>query len=62
MASQKVIHHFHYVECVTLKREGCNFYFFIFFLTLQEEGWLTGVVLSSGVKGVFPANFTRPLT
>ncbi|XP_075231150.1 amphiphysin isoform X2 [Lycorma delicatula] len=27
----------------------------------QEEGWLMGVKESSGEKGMFPANFTRPL-
>jgi hypothetical protein len=28
---------------------------------LQEEGWLMGVKEGSGEKGMFPANFTRPL-
>uniref|UniRef100_A0A1B6LLS3 Uncharacterized protein n=1 Tax=Graphocephala atropunctata TaxID=36148 RepID=A0A1B6LLS3_9HEMI len=27
----------------------------------QEEGWLMGLKESSGEKGMFPANFTRPL-
>ncbi|KAK7586214.1 hypothetical protein V9T40_004090 [Parthenolecanium corni] len=27
----------------------------------QEEGWLMGVKESNGEKGMFPANFTRPL-
>lgn len=27
----------------------------------QEEGWLMGVKEGSGEKGMFPANFTRPL-
>ncbi|GAB6031948.1 hypothetical protein CHUAL_010332 [Chamberlinius hualienensis] len=27
----------------------------------QEEGWLMGVVESSQLKGLFPANFTRPI-
>ncbi|XP_072155557.1 myc box-dependent-interacting protein 1 isoform X1 [Bemisia tabaci] len=27
----------------------------------QEEGWLMGIKESSGEKGMFPANFTRPL-
>jgi amphiphysin len=27
----------------------------------QEEGWLMGVKESSGQKGMFPANFTRPI-
>jgi len=27
----------------------------------QEEGWLTGVKQSTGQKGLFPANFTRPM-
>jgi len=27
----------------------------------QEEGWLMGVKESSGQKGLFPANFTRPV-
>lgn len=27
----------------------------------QEEGWLMGVKENSGEKGMFPANFTRPL-
>jgi len=27
----------------------------------QEEGWLTGVSQSTGKKGLFPANFTRPM-
>jgi hypothetical protein len=30
-------------------------------LLLQEEGWLMGVKEGSGEKGMFPANFTRPL-
>ncbi|CAN7984558.1 unnamed protein product, partial [Ixodes hexagonus] len=27
----------------------------------QEEGWLMGIKESSGEKGLFPANFTRPI-
>ena len=27
----------------------------------QEEGWLLGVKESTGEKGLFPANFTRPI-
>merc|ERR1712001_724435 len=27
----------------------------------QEEGWLMGVLSSTGQKGLFPANFTRPI-
>jgi len=27
----------------------------------QEEGWLTGMKQSTGQKGLFPANFTRPM-
>lgn len=27
----------------------------------QEEGWLMGVKESDGQKGLFPANFTRPI-
>ncbi|CAG0924332.1 unnamed protein product [Notodromas monacha] len=27
----------------------------------QEEGWLMGVKESTGEKGLFPANFTRPI-
>lgn len=27
----------------------------------QEEGWLMGVKISNGHKGMFPANFTRPI-
>lgn len=27
----------------------------------QEEGWLMGVREESGEKGLFPANFTRPI-
>lgn len=27
----------------------------------QEEGWLMGVMESTGQKGMFPANFTRPM-
>jgi len=27
----------------------------------QEEGWLMGVRTSTGQKGLFPANFTRPI-
>ncbi|TRY69323.1 hypothetical protein TCAL_03233 [Tigriopus californicus] len=27
----------------------------------QEEGWLTGIKESTGEKGMFPANFTRPI-
>jgi amphiphysin len=28
---------------------------------MQEEGWLMGVKEGTGEKGMFPANFTRPL-
>ena len=28
---------------------------------LQEEGWLMGVKDSTGQKGLFPANFTKPI-
>lgn len=31
------------------------------FLLFQEEGWLMGVKETTGEKGMFPANFTRPL-
>merc|ERR1712038_562275 len=27
----------------------------------QEEGWLMGIKESNGQKGMFPANFTRPM-
>ena len=27
----------------------------------QEEGWLMGIRESNGQKGMFPANFTRPI-
>lgn len=27
----------------------------------QEEGWLMGIKESSNEKGLFPANFTRPI-
>ncbi|GFW13565.1 uncharacterized protein TNCV_1210311 [Trichonephila clavipes] len=27
----------------------------------QEEGWLMGLKESTGEKGLFPANFTRPI-
>jgi amphiphysin len=27
----------------------------------QEEGWLMGIKQSTGQKGMFPANFTRPI-
>jgi len=27
----------------------------------QEEGWLMGVKDSTGQKGLFPANFTKPI-
>ena len=29
--------------------------------TLQEEGWLMGIKEANGQKGMFPANFTRPM-
>jgi hypothetical protein len=42
-----------------------TFYIIVIFddtvLLLQEEGWLMGVKEGSGEKGMFPANFTRPL-
>lgn len=28
---------------------------------LLDDGWLLGVKQSDGVRGVFPANFTKPL-
>ena len=33
-------------------------YIYIFF---QEEGWLMGYKDATGQKGMFPANFTRPI-
>ena len=36
-----------------------EFRFFLFLI--QEEGWLMGVMESTGQKGMFPANFTRPM-
>jgi len=27
----------------------------------QEEGWLMGIKETTGEKGLFPANFTRPI-
>ena len=27
----------------------------------QEEGWLMGMKESTGQKGLFPANFTKPI-
>jgi hypothetical protein len=27
----------------------------------QEEGWLMGIKETTGEKGMFPANFTRPM-
>jgi len=27
----------------------------------QEEGWLMGIKEATGQKGMFPANFTRPI-
>jgi hypothetical protein len=30
-------------------------------LFLQEEGWLMGMKSATGQKGMFPANFTRPI-
>ena len=30
-------------------------------LSVQEEGWLFGRIESTGVKGVFPENFTKRL-
>jgi hypothetical protein len=32
----------------------------IVYLLLQEEGWLMGIK-ENGEKGLFPANFTRPI-
>lgn len=29
------------------------------FFFLQDEGWLLGILELSGIKGVFPANFTK---
>ena len=31
------------------------------FVSFQEEGWLMGIKESTGQKGMFPANFTRPI-
>ena len=28
---------------------------------LQEEGWLMGLKETTGQRGMFPANFTRPI-
>ena len=33
----------------------------LFFVLFQEEGWLMGQKDSDGSKGMFPANFTRPV-
>lgn len=30
-------------------------------VVFQEEGWLMGVKDSTGQKGLFPANFTKPI-
>ena len=30
-------------------------------VVFQEEGWLMGVKESTGQKGLFPANFTKPI-
>lgn len=27
----------------------------------QEDGWLVGIKESTGEKGLFPANFTKPI-
>ena len=32
-----------------------------FYISLQEDGWATGVILMTGVKGIFPENFTKKL-
>lgn len=32
-----------------------------FLFLLQEEGWLMGMKEGTDEKGMFPANFTRPL-
>ena len=39
----------------------CIFHWVSIFFLLQEEGWLMGVMQSTGQKGMFPANFTRPM-
>lgn len=31
------------------------------FINVQEEGWLMGQKEGTNEKGLFPANFTRPL-
>ena len=30
-------------------------------ISAQEEGWLMGMKESTGQKGLFPANFTKPI-
>ena len=37
-----------------------SIHLFIFYVFLQEEGWLMGVKESTGEKGMFPGNFTKP--
>jgi len=44
-------------NCEAVKLIFVPYSFFLVFS--QEEGWLTGMVLTSGVKGIFPANFTK---
>ncbi len=45
----------------TLKHSRtCKTYFGLA-LRPQEEGWLMGVKEATGDKGMFPANFTRPI-
>ena len=36
-------------------------YSFSSIIFFQEEGWLMGVKESTGQKGLFPANFTKPI-
>ena len=37
------------------------FFSFYNFTHLQEEGWLMGLKETTGQRGMFPANFTRPI-
>lgn len=32
-----------------------------FMFCLQDDGWLMGILELSGIKGVFPANFTKKM-
>ena len=39
-----------------------KFFFSLYnFTYLQEEGWLMGLKETTGQRGMFPANFTRPI-